>query len=220
MSESPPEYRTRNGEPFVAPTGYIPNTLEPHQSADRAGSDGSVKRGGRGDSSLTLRVAYADPPYPGMSGFYKEHPDYAGEVDHADLVNKLAGYDGWCLHTASTTLKYVLSLCPDNVRVMAWVKPFASFKKNVAVAYAWEPVIVKPCRMREYDGLTTVRDWCAESITLRRGLTGAKPEAVCRWLFEAMGMHPDDELHDLFPGTGAVQLAWKKWKEQQCLTAA
>jgi hypothetical protein len=29
---------------------------------------------------------------------------------------------------------------------MAWVKPFAAFKRNVRVAYAWEPVIVKPER--------------------------------------------------------------------------
>lgn len=151
---------------------------------------------------------------PGMSGFYRDHPDYDGEVDHRQLIEKLQTYDGYCLHTASTTLKQVLSMCPDDVRVMAWVKPFAAFKKNVAVAYAWEPVIVKPCRLRHYDGLTTVRDWCAESITLQRGLTGVKPETVCRWLFEAMGMQPDDQLDDLFPGSGAVSVAWKNWRSQ------
>lgn len=167
-----------------------------------------------------MNIAYADPPYPGMSGFYKDHPDYDGEVDHAALLRQLSEYDGWCLHTASTTLAFVLSLYPDalqEARIMAWVKPFASFKKHVAVAYAWEPVLVKPARMREYDGLTTVRDWIAESITLKRGLTGAKPEAVCHWLFDAMGCKPGDELVDLFPGTGAVTRAWENWCAQRPL---
>lgn len=168
------------------------------------------------------RVAYADPPYPGMSGFYKSHPDYAGEVDHAQLVYKLVTeYDGYCLHTASTTLGQVLARFEietnDKPRVMAWVKPFASFKKNVAVAYAWEPVIVKPARPRLFDGYTTIRDWIAEPITLKRGLTGAKPEAVCRWLFEVMGCEPDDELDDLYPGTGAVTQAWERWRSQGSL---
>lgn len=165
-----------------------------------------------------MRIAYADPPYPGMSGFYKNHPDYGGEVDHAQLVRDLNEYDGWCLHTASTTLIEVIRGCDDGdldgVRVMSWVKPFASFKKNVAVAYAWEPVLVKPARPRPFDGYTTVRDWCAVNITLKRGLTGAKPEAVCHWLFEVMGCEREDDLVDLFPGTGAVTRAWESWSRQ------
>lgn len=166
-----------------------------------------------------MRIAYADPPYPGMSGFYKDHPDYAGEVDHAELVERMEReYDGWVLHTASTTLKEVLNVCPDDARIGAWVKPFASFKKNVTVAYAWEPVIFRGGRRRPIDQ-PTVRDWCAEGITLRRGLVGAKPEAVCHWLFEVMGMQPDDELHDLFPGSGAVSRAWESWRDQPALTA-
>ena len=31
----------------------------------------------------------------------------------------------------------------------AWVKGFAAFKRNVSVAYAREPVIVKPARNQE-----------------------------------------------------------------------
>ncbi len=172
------------------------------------------------DVASVLSIGYADPPYPGMSGFYKDHPDYAGEVDHAQLLRDLAGYDGWCLHTASTTLAEVIRGYEgplDDVRIMAWVKPFASFKKHVAVAYAWEPVLVKAARPRPFDGYTTIRDWKAEPITLKRGLTGAKPEAVCRWLFEVMGCEPTDELHDLYPGTGAVSAAWDAWRAQERL---
>lgn len=159
-----------------------------------------------------MRVAYADPPYPGCARLYKDHPDYAGEVDHAALVQRLEDeYDGWLLHTASTTLSLVLPLCPPGVRVMAWVKPFAAFKRNVSVAYAWEPVIVKACRKPVVSHRIVMRDWVSESITLRKGLTGAKPVNVVEWGFEMLGLEPEDELDDLFPGTGIVAATWEKW---------
>lgn len=144
---------------------------------------------------------------------YKDHPDYAGEVDHAELITRLdADYDGWVLHTSSPALTQILPLCPPDARTMAWVKPFAAFKRNVPVAYAWEPVIVKACRKPKVTGRLTMRDWVSEPITMQRGLTGAKPEAVCWWAFEVMGATPDDELCDLYPGTGAVTRAWKTWR--------
>jgi hypothetical protein len=166
-----------------------------------------------------MRFAYADPPYPGQSAkHYADHPDYAGEVDHADLFRQLNNFDGWVLHTASTTLTQVLRIADlanvDDFRVMAWVKPFAAFKRNVSVAYAWEPVLVKPVRKPVVSGRIVMRDWLAESITLKRGLTGAKPEKVCRWLFEVAGLEPTDELTDLFPGTGAVTRAWDNWRTE------
>lgn len=166
-------------------------------------------------------IAYADPPYPGQSAkHYSDHPDYAGEVNHAALVTCLErDFDGWVLHTSSTALTDVLPLCPPNVRVMAWVKPFAAFKRNVSVAYAWEPVIVKAARKPVVTGRVVMRDFISEPITLKRGLVGAKPEAVCRWCFEVMGAQPDDELHDLFPGSGAVSRAWENWRNQLRLAA-
>jgi hypothetical protein len=101
-------------------------------------------------------------------------------------------------------------MCPEDVRIGSWVKPFASFKPNVTVAYAWEPIIFRGGRKlgREVD---TVRDWVAENITMERGLTGAKPRGVCRWIFRILGLQPGDEFVDLFPGTGAVMDAWKEW---------
>jgi hypothetical protein len=73
-----------------------------------------------------VRVAYADPPYPGQSKrHYGNHPDYAGEVDHAELVSRLVTEypDGWALSTSSTALREVLALCPEGARVAAWVNP-------------------------------------------------------------------------------------------------
>jgi hypothetical protein len=170
-----------------------------------------------------VKIAYADPPYPGCAHLYKDHPDYAGEVDHARLVYDLVHrYDGYCLHTSSVALADVLARFQietnDMPRVMAWVKPFAAFKRNVSVAYAWEPVLVRAARKPVVKSGMTYRDWVAESITMKRGLTGAKPERVCRWLFEVMGCEPGDELCDLYPGTGAVVRAWEAWWTQMTIS--
>jgi len=51
-----------------------------------------------------LRLAYADPPYPGKAYLYRDHPDYGGEVDHAELIERLAAYDGWALSTSAAAL--------------------------------------------------------------------------------------------------------------------
>lgn len=165
-----------------------------------------------------MRIAYADPPYPGQSKkHYGDHPDYAGEVDHLQLLKDLAEYDGWILHTSSVALPEVLgyaSVLGLEFRVMAWVKPFAAFKRNVPVAFAWEPVLVHEVRKPVVSGRLVMRDWIAEPMTMERGLVGAKPEAVCRWLFEVVGAEPGDELVDLFPGSGAVSRAWDGWRSE------
>ena len=160
-----------------------------------------------------MRLAIADPPYPGQSArHYSDHPDYDGEVDHAQLAEHLAWYDGFVLHTASTTLHLVLPLFRD-VRIAAWVKPFAAFKRNVPVAYAWEPVLVRAARKPVVHRTTIpLRDWLAESITLKKGLTGVKPEKGVWWGLEMMGAMPEDTVHDLFPGTGAVARGVETWK--------
>lgn len=160
-----------------------------------------------------MKIGYADPPYVGCAHLYRDHPDFAGEVDHAALIDRLqADFDGWVLHAAATPRSMAV-LAPlveqiEGARWMSWVKGFAAFKKNVSVAYAWEPVIVKPARKPVVSKRLVMRDWIQESITLRKGLTGAKPEAVCHWAFEMVGAHPDDEFSDLYPGTGAVTKAW------------
>lgn len=155
-----------------------------------------------------MRMAYADPPYPGCAHRYPERE----EVDHAALIARLCDEfpDGWGLSSSSPALRVVLPLCPDDVRVMAWVKPFAVFKPNVNPAYAWEPVIVRGGRKRTRQQ-TTERDWLAANITLKRGMVGAKPDGFCYWLFSVLNLQPGDELIDLYPGSGAVGRAWTRW---------
>jgi len=89
------------------------------------------------------RLAYADPPYPGRARkYYGQHPDYAGEVDHAALVASLtAEYDAWALSTAADSLQDILAVCPPGVRVAAWHRGERPHKDATAPLNAWEPVI-------------------------------------------------------------------------------
>lgn len=175
-----------------------------------------------------MRLAYADPPYLGGCVLYgHEHGDDGKCWDEPrtvfSLIQRLKEYDGWVLHASSPSLALILGdfqyLGIHDYRVMPWVKPFAAFKANVPVAYAWEPVIVKAARKPEVTGRMTMRDYISEGITLERGTIGAKPERVCMWAFEVMGADPDDELVDLYPGSGAVGRAWDKWQHQLDLKA-
>jgi hypothetical protein len=41
------------------------------------------------DTRKGMRIGYADPPYIGCAHLYKDHADFSGEVDHAELVDRL-----------------------------------------------------------------------------------------------------------------------------------
>jgi hypothetical protein len=113
-------------------------------------------------------------------------------------------YDGWAMSASSTSLQAILPLAPAGVRIAAWTKPFAAFKRNVRCAYTWEPVIFRAGRDASKDGAPVTRDHLSQVITLKKGLTGAKPEAFCRWILALLGWVPGDEVDDIFPGTGIM----------------
>ena len=168
-----------------------------------------------------MRFAYADPPYMGQAKkHYGKEASYAGEVDHGELIDRLCCEfpDGWALSASTPSLRHILPLCPDDVRIAAWVKPFAAFKVNVNPAYAWEPVLFRGGRKRSRKE-QTVRDWVSAVITLQRGLPGVKPEPFCFWLFDLLGLQYGDELVDLFPGSGAVTRAFERWQGQLALSS-
>lgn len=155
-----------------------------------------------------MKIAYADPPYIGCGSYHYD----SAEVDHVALIGRLCDEfpDGWALSCHTPSLRELLPMCPEDTRVAAWVKPFCSFKPNVRRAYAWEPVLWRGGR----EPPTTVRDFCAANITLKRGLAGAKPILFGHWIFNLLGMETTDEFVDLFPGTGAMTEAWEDWKRQ------
>ena len=75
-----------------------------------------------------MKIAYADPPYPGLAHLYKDHPDFAGEVDHAVLIARLeAEFDGWILHTSSVAIPIIAPLVPATARSAATNVIFADF---------------------------------------------------------------------------------------------
>jgi hypothetical protein len=179
------------------------------RAAGRAVEGTSAVAGGR-----PRRLAYADPPYPGKAFYYRDHPDYAGEVDHAELIRRLCRYDGWALSTSAAALPAVLALCPPGVRVAAWhrgERPTRAWQP----LNAWEPVIYLPGRPLEASratGGTRRVDSLVHGVTpmttLPGRVVGAKPAAFCRWLFDLLAALPGDSLDDLFPGSGAVTRAW------------
>ena len=156
-----------------------------------------------------MKFAYADPPYLGCGKLYAAHHDKALVWDdpetHRVLVDRLIREypDGWAVSLHEPSLRYYLQWVPETARIAAWVKPFAVFKPNVTRAYTWEPVIF-------YGGRDiprtepTWRDHISECITLKKGLTGAKPWKFCEWVLDGLGWQSGDKLDDLFPGTGIM----------------
>lgn len=190
-----------------------------------------------------IRVAYADPPYPGQAKrhYGKDGDPFDGEiaeVDHAELIEGLEHDfpDGWALSTSVPSLHHVLSLCPEpepskkrtwngrggvklgtGVRVGAWIRSAGSPFPPSRVMWTWEPVIFRVPHWRQRHSRDFVRDSLVASQPhgfLGNTITGQKPEAFCRWIFEVLGLTPDDELVDIFPGSGAVGHAWDAWRRQ------
>lgn len=189
----------------------------------------------QGQASTPLRLAYADPPYPGLSRrYYGDHHDFAGEVDHEALIASLAEYDGWALSTSARALQDVLALCPPGSRVAAWHRGERP-TRSAGPLNAWEPVIyfggrrvVQDVRRdasaqldathptpalhdasqgpgRRVDSLV----YAAKARTTDPNrVIGAKPAAFCRWVFDLLGAHPGDDFTDIYPGSGGVLRAW------------
>ena len=168
-----------------------------------------------------LRLAYADPPYPGLSRkYYGNHPDYAGEVDHASLIASLsADFDGWALSTSAAALPDVLASCPPGVRVAAWHR-YERPTRSAGPLNAWEPVLFAGGRLRvapagEHDA-SHVDVRRVDSLVYRPGnrttdpgrVVGSKPAVFIRWVFDLLGAQPGDQFTDVFPGSGGVTRAW------------
>ena len=166
---------------------------------------------------MVLTLGYADPPYLGCCALYQhEHGDdgrcWNDPETHRSLIARLQRDfpAGWALSASSPSLRTLLPFCPEDVRVAAWVKSFCAFKRGVRPAYAWEPVIYRGGRNKNAPfppkggKQITPKDFHLAPITLKKGLTGAKPETVCRWILDLLNTQPGDTVVDLFPGTGVM----------------
>jgi hypothetical protein len=174
-----------------------------------------------------LTFAYADPPYLGCCKLYEhDHGDDGrcwDDLDtHRHLIDRLiVEYpDGWAMSASSVSLRDLLPLCPPDIRIGAWCKTFGAFKRGVRPAYMWEAVILRGGRNPptyshpppERNGKqTTPKDFYNHHvdallcpITLRKGLTGAKPEGFCEWVLDLLNVRAGDQVHDLYVGTGVM----------------
>ncbi len=161
-----------------------------------------------------MRFAYADPPYPGKADYYPERQ----EVDHQALIERLGREfpDGWALSTSAAALQQVLALCPPGVRVCSWQRAVRPTKSKRPIS-AWEPLIASGGRELAIDGPQVVRDALAYGGRYRRfpgALIGMKPPQFAAWLFAQLGARPGDQLEDLFPGSGAIGEAWRRYTSQ------
>lgn len=163
-----------------------------------------------------MRFAYADPPYIGQAKRHYSHDPLCAEVDHGELIKTLLMEfpDGWALSASSSSIPILVRLMPEGTRMAVWCKSFCAFKRNVRPCYAWEPIFFYGGRnpMNGHRALipakngkqTTPKDFIVEPITLRKGLVGAKPEKVCRWILDLLNVCEGDEVVDLYPGTGIM----------------
>ena len=175
-----------------------------------------------------LRLAYADPPYPGKSDLYRDQPTYAGEVSIPDLLSRLAAYDGWALSTSAAGAPAVLAECVSRrltVRLAVWVKTPRPHKEarilnafEVLVFHGGRPMLSsrypqdssldrqETPALRVTDVLAGVNSRIRP--TLPTACIGMKPPAFCRWVFLLLGALPGDTLNDLYPGSGIVTRCW------------
>lgn len=172
-----------------------------------------------------MKFAYADPPYLGLAEklYGHLHPEAAAYdriETHQALIDRLCDEfpDGWAMSLYAPSLRAILPLCPEDARVAAWVKTWTPFSKGANPCYAWEPVIFRGGRERKR-GDWVVVDWMGcPSVRGHHDMgprwKGTKPEALILWIFQLLGMRPEDEFHDLFSGSGAVTRAWEKWRCQ------
>lgn len=170
----------------------------------------------RASTEAPVRLAIADPPYPGLSGrYYAGHPDFAGEVDHDQLLERLRTFDGWALATsaeaASEMHRRALAWEP-SARLCVWVRGKRPHLTARGPRQAWEAVIVVPARRLEDGPADALVHGVSPMVSLPGRVVGAKPAAWCSWVFGLLGAQAGDELEDLFPGSGAVGLAWDAFR--------
>lgn len=166
-----------------------------------------------------MRFGYADPPYPGRANLYPERL----EVDHRELIGRLLEVfpDGWALSTSSDALAEILGYCVEleapELRVCAWLRRVRPTSSRRPLS-AWEPLVVSGGRLSLEGGLQRATD-ALECRGRWRSFPGAivgmKPPPYAVWMFQQLGALPGDELVDIFPGSGAVSLAWARYTSLQ-----
>lgn len=141
-------------------------------------------------------------------------PWYECNVDHASLLDQLRRLypDGWALSTSSAALFKVWSLCPE-ARLCVWVRACRVVKARQALS-GYECLLVaggRPRRVAVAEDLRDVLVYRGRHRAFPGAIVGMKPVAFAEWMFRLLGAQAGDELVDLFPGSGAISEAWKRY---------
>jgi hypothetical protein len=85
------------------------------------------------------------------------------------------------------------------------------------ITWSWEAVLFTGGRGEQAHSRDYLRDYlvCGSvSGFLGNEITGQKPPEFCQWLFRLLGLELEDELVDLFPGSGIVGREWEIYRDR------
>lgn len=175
-----------------------------------------------------LHLAIADPPYlgradrwygdgrgsgrtnagTGRNGRKPDHHTHAARWDdiatHHDLIRTMeANFDGWALAAAADRVHELMAVAPRQAHLCVWVRPNA-MPGGGRVINKWEPVIVRVHDTRRNRRAGMQVSDVLVAPTHRSGFLGSKPEAWTRWVLNLLGATAEDDVTDLFPGSGSV----------------
>lgn len=179
-----------------------------------------------------MKLAIADPPYLGRASTWYgssirksqlgaihggtakinyKPADYHPEAHlwddiqtHKTLIKQLeSDYDGFALCLAHDNLQQLLPLFSVKVKVCIWHK--WTLPSRSCISNTYEPVIVKvpDSRKGAIKGLTTP-DLMTYQKREGMGFAGRKPKAFIYWLLDLLQYQENDQVDDLFNGSGAV----------------
>lgn len=181
-----------------------------------------------------MRLAIADPPYLGRAALWyggrgrskqgtvgracgrgdgapEFHPDaheWDDPVKHIALMSHLEDeFDGWAVAASAKTLAPLIGTADHlGARLAIWHVTNA-IPDGARVRSTWEAVFYRVPDGRRAVGTGHRVPDLLSAAHPRSGFVGAKPEAWTRWVLDLLGFCPDDEVIDVFPGSGAVSRA-------------
>lgn len=180
------------------------------------------------------KFAIADPPYFGRAkrwygeggcgnghgkGQADNHPEahiWDEPEAHLKMLDDLmANYDGFAIATSVMGLNVYLQKADlrqgSGFRLAIWHKP-TSAPSGSRLRNVYEPVLIYiPEDRRGYAKGKRIDD--LRTINIKpNGFIGSKPSEWVHWVLDLMGAEKDDQIDDLFHGSGAVTKAINEWK--------
>ena len=134
---------------------------------------------------------------------------------HKNLIEKLENeYDGFALCMAHDNLQKLLPFCKPNIKIMIWHK--WSIPSRSRIQNRFEPVLIRiPKSLKGAVKGQTMPDVLTWQMRTKSDFAGAKPKEWTYWVLDAMGVDKDDEIEDLFIGSGAVTQAINDYKKER-----